>query len=544
MPMLALHAMNDSNRPPVIVLILFVFAAFVLAACNPAPTQESMQVVVIADNRQRAFEQPQQVTVGQFLDLIGLELGELDLLNPPKTTQIQDGMTITVVRVEEQVDCDQNPLPFQQQTVPSEGLQSGEERLAQPGVNGIEEVCYRTTIEDGQPRDRVEIRRVVVQAPQDQIMWVGVDTANLETVPITGTLAYLSNGDVWLMRGSNATKRPLTTGGGADGKAFALSQDGNQALFTRQYTGEETDIYFNTLWVILDTHASEPEAQELSLLNNILYAEWVPFQPYTFTYSAAESREAAPGWQAFNDLWLMRLDPNSGQVLSPRNILEASSGGVYGWWGTQFRWSPDGSALAWARADSVGLLDLDNGEFQPLLSFPVYTTFQDWVWQPTLSWSPDNLMLATTVHGLPFGSEPAESSPIFNVAVAAANGEFLAEVVDRAGIWAAPVFSPFLEDQTGEFPQAYVAYLRARSPLNSRTSDYDLVVADRDGSNARVLFPEVGAPGLQPQNMVWSPDGKQLAFVYQQNLWIVDAGSGRAQQLTIDASASSPQWMP
>ena len=133
--MLALRAMNNRNRLSAIVLILLFFAAFALAACTPEPAQKAMQIIVIADNRQRAFEQTQQVTVGQFLDLIGLELGELDLLNPPKTTQIQDGMTITVVRVEEQVDCEQNPLPFQQQTVPSEGLQPGEERLAQPGVS-------------------------------------------------------------------------------------------------------------------------------------------------------------------------------------------------------------------------------------------------------------------------------------------------------------------------------------------------------------------------------------------------------------------------
>lgn len=541
--MLALRAMKSRSISPTILLVLLSFAAGLLASCVTAPEPSAMTIVVIADGRQRIFEHNQPVSVGQFLELVGVEVGEMDRINPPKNTQIADGLTITVVRVEEETYCEPVTLSFQQRTVPSEGLGPGEERLAQAGVNGTEEVCYRVTIEDGQRRDPVEIRRVVINAPQDQIIWVGVDTSSLETVPITGTLVYISNGDAWMIRGSSATKRPLTTGGGIDGQAFSLSRDGSQLLFTRLYTGEDTAVYFNTLWAILDTRAPEPVPQELSLLNNILYAEWVPNEPYTFSYSAAEARSTAPGWQAFNDLWIMKVDPSSGQILSPRKIVEPSAGGVYGWWGTDFHWSPDGSRLAWSRADSIGLLDLETGEFEPLLQFPVYATFQDWVWQPSIAWSPDNAILLTTVHGPPFGTEQAESSPIFNIAAAAIDGSFTANLVNRAGIWAAPVISPFFE-QTGEFPQAAMAYLQARSPLNSRTSEYDLIVADRDGSNARIIFPESGGAGLEPQNLAWSPDGRQIAFVYQDNLWVVDADSGRAQQLTVDTGASSPQWAP
>ncbi len=505
-----------------------------------------MRIVVVADGRQRVFAYDQPAPVIQFLEQIGITLGELDRVNPPEFTQIRDGMTITVVRVEETVDCEEHTIPFQHSRVPIEGLAPGEERLAQPGVNGIEQRCYRTTIEDGQVRQRVEIPPpVLLQAPQDEIIWVGVDTSNLETVPIVGTLAYISNGNAWIMRGSNATKRPLTSSGRLDGRVFELSANGNQLLYTERYDeGEEgSDVYFNTLWVILDTRASEPVPNELNLLHNILYAEWVPGQPYTFSYSAGEARDTAgPGWQAFNDLWMIRVDETNARLLAPRNLVEASAGGVYGWWGTQFRWAPDGSALAWARADSVGLVDLETGEFRPLLEFPVYLTYQDWVWQPSLSWSPDTKQLMTTVHGPPFGTEPPESSPVFDVAVAAVDGSFQTTVVERTGMWAEPQFSPFVR-QESEFPQGYIAYLQARHPLNSRNDEYDLYVADRDGSNARLVFPGAGQPGISSPGIAWSPDGRQVGLIYQGNLWVVDVSSGRAQQLTVDGGASSPRWV-
>jgi len=538
--MLALWAMTIKRFWPVILLSLLFFAA-----CVPEAQSDTMRIILVADGRQRAYAYDQQVSVGQFLEQVGVSLGELDRVNPPEVTQIRDGMTITVVRVEEEIDCEENPIPYQRNIVAIEGLSPGEERLAQAGVNGTEEVCYRTTFEDGEQQQRVEIRRVVVEAPQDEIVWVGIDTANLGVVPITGSLAYISNGNAWIMRGSSATKRPLTDSGALDGRVFALSPDGNQLLYTERFSGEDEEegIYFNTLWTILDTGADEPAPLSLSLLSNILYAEWVPNQPFTFSYSTAEARDAAPGWQAFNDLWLIRINEDSGDLMSPRNLVEASSGGVYGWWGTQFRWAPDGSALAWARADSVGLVDLDTGDFQRLLEFPVYTTFQDWVWQPSLSWSPDGLMLITTVHGPPFGSEQPENSPIFNIAVARTDNSFHAEIVEQAGIWAAPQFSPFVEHD-GEFPQGYIAYLQARNPLNSLNDQYDLVVADRDGSNARTIFPEPDQPGLPAQELAWSPDGHQIAFIYQGNLWIVDVSSGRAQQITVDGGASLPRWAP
>src|SRR5690606_3713947 len=84
---------------------------------------------------------------------------------------------------------------------------------------------------------------------------------------------------------------------------------------------------------------------------DVLYADWIPGRENTFSYSTAQARESAPGWQAFNDLWIARIDPQTGVVLNIEQVLD-QSGGLYSWWGSEFQWSPDGQ-LAVARADSV-----------------------------------------------------------------------------------------------------------------------------------------------------------------------------------------------
>jgi hypothetical protein len=93
-----------------------------------------------------------------------------------------------------------------------------------------------------------------------------------------------------------------------------------------------------------------------------------------------------------------------------------------------------------------------------------------------------------------------------------------------------------------------VAYLQAIFPSQSDTSRYRLMVMDRDGSNQRSLFPAEGEPGLEPQQVVWSPqavdgdDNLLLAVIYQGNMWLVNTETGKAQQITGDGLTRRMTW--
>ena len=277
--------------------------------------------------------------------------------------------------------------------------------------------------------------------PQPEIVFVG-PSEELEPVAVQGTLTYLNNANAWIIRGSSTRKRPLTVSGDLDDRVLSLSPDGRNLLIARN---TDTDSAFgNQLWLINDLVSENPTPVPL-VPQDVLYAEWVPQRDSTISYSTAEPRQAAPGWQALNDLWIMRVDTETGDQINIDEVLgRGTNGGLYGWWGRQYEWSPNGDRLAWVHADSVGLINLEEEELgDPLVEYAeVDPAGGNWSWRASVSWSFDNDFLLTTVHGPPLGSEPPQNSPVFDVTAVSIDGSVNASLIQRSGIWSSPQYSP------------------------------------------------------------------------------------------------------
>lgn len=99
-------------------------------------------------------------------------------------------------------------------------------------------------------------------------------------------------------------------------------------------------------------------------------------------------------------------------------------------------------------------------------------------------------------------------------------------------------------DQSG----SQIAYLKATDPLDSLRSSYTLWLMDRDGSNAHQIYPPVGENSRFPRErmfMDWGPAGQEIAFVYDDALFMLDLAAGEAQRITKDDSVvSNPTWAP
>ncbi len=523
-------------------LLLLLTAALLAGCATPQVTPQTMQVQVQADGAQLRVQVAPGATVQDVLDIAGVTLGDLDRVDPPAYTVLSDGARVQVVRVEERFDIVQEPVPFERQTLRSESLPEGETRLLQAGENGLREITYRRVYEDGEEISRSAVKVSVIRTPVPEIIMVGSQSP-VQRMDIPGKLVYLDGGNVWLMQGSTTDRTPLLTLGDLDGRVFSLSPDRRWLLFTRA-AEDEADI--NTLWAAR-IDQDPPLLVDLQVRNIVHFADWVPGSPLRVAYSTVEPRSAAPGWQANNDLQL-RSFSTSGWVSRPMVVVDANAGGIYGWWGATFRWSPDGNRMAFARPDGVGLLNFETGEFRTHLQISPFQTFGDWAWVPGVTWSPDSSVLYTVAHrALEGGTGPVETSPLFDLVAVPLQGGAPISLVLQAGMFAAPVASP--PSPAPEDPGAFqVAYLQAITPRQSENSRYRLYVMDRDGSNRQMLFPQPGTSGLEPQRVLWSPEpifegqAYGIALLYQGDLWLVDARTGDAVQLTGDGLVSRMDW--
>lgn len=520
-----------------VALLLILGVAFASAGCQLSQASvREMTIHIEADGRDQKITVPAGSTVGDALQLAGITLGNLDRTEPPSYALLQDAASVRLIRVEEHFRTEVTAIPFDRQVLRNESLPEGEERLVQIGINGREELTYRTILENGARASESIIKRVTVSEPTTEIVMIGARSA-LSPIAIPGRLAYLSGGNAWIMETSTGSRRLLVNSADLDGRVFVLSADGSRLLYTRR-SAKPADAEINTLWSIGTDPASGSPAQ-FKVSNVLHFADWYPGSAASIAFSTVEPRSNAPGWQANNDLYKVSLGG------TPGKILDAQSGGIYGWWGTMFAFSPNGR-LAYSRPDSIGLVSQDGGYLAPLAGIAPLQTHSDWAWLPGIAWGPDSEILFYVDHAAGQGATSPEDSPIFNLQALSLTNNATVTLAENVGMFASPSASGTMG--SGPTSQYEVAFLQAIFPEQSDVSRYRVVVIDRDGSNRRELFPGSDVPGLEPQRIVWAPaevagqTGPYICVVYQGNLWFIDSTSGQARQVTNDGLISEVDW--
>jgi hypothetical protein len=466
-------------------------------------------------------------------------------VEPGEVVLLTDDAEIQVIRVEEIIETEQVVIPFQVIRQPTENLPAGQEKLLQAGKNGLKEVAYVRVFEDGQEVSFGEINSIGLDEAVDEIILVGVQSS-IAPIALPSPLVYISNGNAWMMDQSTANRFLIVSTGDLDGRIFRLSRDGKWLLFSR--TEEDEDI-INSLWAV-EIDSSGNTLVELDTENVIYFADWVPGTEQVFAYSSVESRTYAPGWQANNDLIIKRFSEN-GWTSTVDILQETNSGGsVYGWWGTDFQYSPEGDFLAFASPGQVGIIPTtEEQEKSILLEIIPYKTQGDWAWMPGIGIGPLGNVIYSVDHAAQEGNLSTEESPVFDLVAIPLTGGGARRIVHDVGMFAYPLPSPVRAKPSGE-ASYQVAYLQAVFPERSATSNYRVALMDRDGSNQHLVFPATDKPGLQPLQGwgAWSPEefeigtGYPLAVIYEGNIWILNPGTGDFWQVTGDGRVQGLDW--
>ncbi|MGB2954346.1 MAG: G5 domain-containing protein [Anaerolineales bacterium] len=533
----------------VIAACILLLAGSACSSSPPLPTpQEEISVQIEVDGQFLTASVPAGSAVSTALESAEITLTGKDRVEPAGVVLLTDDAVIRVIRVEEIIESEQVVIPFQVIRQPTENLPAGQEKLLQAGKNGLKEVAYVRVFEDGQEVSFGEINSLGIDEAVDEIILVGVQSA-IAPISLPSPLVYISNGNAWMMDQSTANRFLIVPTGDLDGRIFRLSRDGNWLLFSR--TEEDEDI-INSLWAV-EISSYGNTLVELDTENVIHFADWVPGTEQEFAYSSVEPRISAPGWQANNDLIVKRFSV-SGWTSTVDTLQDTNYGGVYGWWGTDFQYSPEGDFLAFASPDQVGIITTAEDEEQVqekiiLLEITPYKTQGDWAWMPGIGIGPLGNVIYSVDHAAQEGNLSTEESPVFDLVAIPLTGGGASRIVHDVGMFAYPLPSPVRAKPSGE-ASYQVAYLQAVFPERSATSNYRVALMDRDGSNQHLIFPAIDKPGLQPSLGwgAWSPEEFEigtdypLAVIYEGNIWILSPETGDFWQVTGDGRVQGLDW--
>ncbi|MCB0037105.1 MAG: DUF348 domain-containing protein [Anaerolineales bacterium] len=536
------------------VFLLSICSFLILSACADPAAQFSRQpltVTLTADGETQTLT-TSATNVRELLEEAQITLSDTDEVSPPLFTPLTADLSVRIVRVTESIEIIERSIPFERKIVRSDTL--GEEdppRIIQGGQAGLEELTVRIVYRDGLEFERRVTQVNVVTESQDEVVMVGVGVTIPDNVTFGGVLAYISSGNAIIMRGATAFPEPLEIGGDLDRRVFTLSPTGSHLLYTRVPTNTSDSTLFNSLWVISTVRGSQPRPLGV---NNVLWADWNPSRTRALeiAYTTAIATDLPPGWEANNDLWLGDVLTDETAAFEPERLVD-SYPATYGWWGGNYKWAPNGRYIAYSYADEVGIIDIETiataqeeGELeegvqqrQSLKRFVEYDTRADWVWLPSLSWSPDSRYLAYSQHG---GETPAEA--VFDTWVIDVNSQVDGRFVPQAGIWGYPRWSP--EEPASQTSQ--IAFLRSIDPVDSLRSSYTLWLMDTDGSNARQIYPtagEISYFSVDEQFMTWNGTGRDMAFVFNDDLYLLNLTTGNSFRITQNETViSHPTWAP
>ena len=126
-------------------------------------------------------------TVSNIMRQAGIELSDEDFTQPARGTKITEPTHIFVTRVTKEQKTENHTIAYQTETRGTDELYTGESRVAQQGVNGVEEVTYEYTYHNGTQVSRNQINSKVVTQPVTKIIEKGTKKPS---VPGTGSLSY------------------------------------------------------------------------------------------------------------------------------------------------------------------------------------------------------------------------------------------------------------------------------------------------------------------------------------------------------------------
>ena len=149
--------------------------------------KEKYDVSIVADGKTVSYHTG-DTTVENILRQAEIKLGEEDIVEPSLDTTVTEPCQIKVTRVTKEQKTQTQEIPFTTETRTTDELYTGDSRVAQEGVNGVEEITLEYTYHDGEQVSCTQVDSKTVTQPIAKIVETGTKQPTVQTSG--GSLTY------------------------------------------------------------------------------------------------------------------------------------------------------------------------------------------------------------------------------------------------------------------------------------------------------------------------------------------------------------------
>lgn len=228
--------------------------------------KRAVNVQVEVDGKQLTLKSAED-NVGKMLENEGLGLTEDDKVSPSRTSELQDGIKVEVVRVVSKDIKELSTVAYSTVVKNDSSIGQGQSKVIQQGKSGEKETVIRVVFENGKEVSRKIIAETMKSAPVQKVVAVGttssmsfsrggsINSAKTLRMKSTAYSAADGNGSGRTATGTTARRStggyssiavdprviPLGTKVYVEGYGYAIAEDTGGAI-----KGNIIDVFFNS----------------------------------------------------------------------------------------------------------------------------------------------------------------------------------------------------------------------------------------------------------------------------------------------------------
>lgn len=134
--------------------------------------KRAIPVEVMVDGKNIEIDSAEN-SVGDVLSKEGINLSDLDKIEPSLNTELSKDLKIKITRVEEKTVTEKESIGFETVVKEDSSLESGVKKKTQEGSNGEKEITMKVVMEDGMEVSREVVESKVIKEPVDEVLVKG-----------------------------------------------------------------------------------------------------------------------------------------------------------------------------------------------------------------------------------------------------------------------------------------------------------------------------------------------------------------------------------